>query len=1481
MGPDVQVSPMKKWIKIVLAVVLVIVALPFAAVALLQAPKVQNAVCDRVTEMLSEKTGADISIGQVHFSPFDRVILDDVYYGDNGQDIVTCHKLALDISPISILKKNYVIKRVSAEGGTVNLSALPRKSEDSDDTTAFALPQLKAHINRLLVDDFRVVYYDPDADHTRNPEGPDMIDFNDIDLSDIHIDIRDINYDGKSASASIRKVSIKEQCGFELQNLSCSAKYDTCGLSLKDFNLRDRYTSFNLDKAVLYFSDFDDFSDFTSKVGMDLCFNNTVIDLTTLRYFVPKVNHLNLRLGVNGCISGTLSDIQTPSLRINSSSGETFLEFRAHLIGLPDAMETMASFDIIDSRTNTKDIAEIVYQVTKFKSDFNRDAIARFAPGVPLSFDGSLNGFFTDFVAYGAVNSELGGMNVDILVVPNKDKSTDITGFFNCKEFDLGRFLQNDSFGKVSCTASVAEHTRRKYSDLYIEDISISKLEFNDYTYSNISASGNLKNSEFDGRIVSADPNLKFMLQGVLSLSDKTDNSLYQFKLSLGHADLAALNFDKRDVSVVRLNADADFTKTPKGNLLGRINIADIKCQSPDGTFDLGDIQIRSLTGGEKYMIGIRSNMLEARYNGSAFVTAMIPEIEGVVLNGKLDNLVKRMKSKPTANGENFNLEVKTLDTENLFNYLAPGVHISNGTTVRFTGPGDNTATCSIKSDLLSMNSIYLQDLNADIDFQEKRIDATIGAQMFRSGSLYAANDTIRATCIDNSLMVDFGYCNDPDSLDCASLRALVSFPNPKESNQKMFAHLGHSFVRVSGSQWDIDPSSIYFSDKHIKVNGFSLYNDLQSIGVDGILSESRNDTCSFAVNNFDLSILNMLMKNPLDIGGTVNADGKMTGAFSHLDLLADIAIDSLCLADVEIGRIALKTGWDDTLHRINILAENQIAGKTPLKVSGYFKPDANNIYTEVVADRFDLGIIGPFMTDLMTDVSGSLSAKAVISGPLDKLDIVAKKAHLIDFKGKLAYTQVPYTLDGYIDVVGPKIHISDMDIRDSETGTGTLSGLITHNHLKDFNLDLKIKADNLMGFDTDISDNDVFYGKAYATGKVTLTGPLNDLLLAIDVTTDPNTVVNIPLKSATTSSTSILTFVDNTPKPRLSAIDSIIRANQAKEEAAASSGSSFAVNVKVRANDNAEVNLELDSNSGDALKVRGNGNITIAVDDDFSIKGDYTVTEGFYRLALLGFVSRDFSINPGGTIGFTGDIMQSDLNLTASYNTKASIGALVADSTGTSLRRPVSCGIRISDKLANPMLGFDIKIDDLDPMTEARIANVLNTEENRMRQFLALIISGAFIPDEQSGIVNNTSVSYFNATEIMSNQLNSIFQQLNIPLDLGFNYQPGEAGRDLFDVAVSTQLINNKVSINGNIGNRRYLTSSKNDVVGDVDVQVKLDKRGKLRLNLFSHSADEYSNYLDQTQRNGAGVEYQEEFDTFNELWQKYTGKKKKKATR
>ena len=85
---------------------------------------------------------------------------------------------------------------------------------------------------------------------------------------------------------------------------------------------------------------------------------------------------------------------------------------------------------------------------------------------------------------------------------------------------------------------------------------------------------------------------------------------------------------------------------------------------------------------------------------------------------------------------------------------------------------------------------------------------------------------------------------------------------------------------------------------------------------------------------------------------------------------------------------------------------------------------------------------------------------------------------------------------------------------------------------------------------------------------------------------------------------------------------------------------------------------------------------------------------------------------------------------------------------------------------------------------------------------------------------------------------------------------------------------------MNGSVGNRRYSTSksANGDVVGDLDIEIKMDKSGELRFKIFSHSADEFTSSLDFSQRNGLGLTYQKEFDrTRDFLRQLFMSKKRR----
>ena len=95
-----------------------------------------------------------------------------------------------------------------------------------------------------------------------------------------------------------------------------------------------------------------------------------------------------------------------------------------------------------------------------------------------------------------------------------------------------------------------------------------------------------------------------------------------------------------------------------------------------------------------------------------------------------------------------------------------------------------------------------------------------------------------------------------------------------------------------------------------------------------------------------------------------------------------------------------------------------------------------------------------------------------------------------------------------------------------------------------------------------------------------------------------------------------------------------------------------------------------------------------------------------------------------------------------------------------------------------------------------------------------------------------------------------------------------------MFDVAISYQAFNNRLIINGNLGN----SETSSNWAGDFEAEIKVDRQGKLRVTLFTRSADSYSNYLDNTQRSGFGITYQDEFDSFGDFLRNifYTRKRK-----
>jgi hypothetical protein len=94
-------------------------------------------------------------------------------------------------------------------------------------------------------------------------------------------------------------------------------------------------------------------------------------------------------------------------------------------------------------------------------------------------------------------------------------------------------------------------------------------------------------------------------------------------------------------------------------------------------------------------------------------------------------------------------------------------------------------------------------------------------------------------------------------------------------------------------------------------------------------------------------------------------------------------------------------------------------------------------------------------------------------------------------------------------------------------------------------------------------------------------------------------------------------------------------------------------------------------------------------------------------------------------------------------------------------------------------------------------------------------------------------------------------------------------------ELALSTKILNDRVTINGNIGNNSSLQKNTNNpVVGEVELFIKLNKSGKLQLKAYNRANDDLI-YDTSLYKQGIGLSFREEFDTLGELFNHYRPRK------
>ena len=1485
-------------------------------ILVLQVPAVQTRIASSLISRFLDKFDGKVSVSEVNILALNAFLLKDITITDNDPMVTRSglHRSDLEANPLTdslegdwepedtlfhagSISATFTLKGL-LDGGGLHLGRV-----DIDDAVFNYIVEPDSIFSSNLTRIFRIVSDDEEMElgnlfdlktlnarniryTMRSPEDSSSfsggINYFDMDVTVSSLKGRDLRFTGGKMYAVCESCSAKEKSGYELLSLTGSCVVGQGKTIIDDIHLVDSWSDLRLDCYTMSYLNADQFSDYIHSVRMGVEGLHGTLGMQTINAFsggaLPD-NRLILNIKDSDA-EGYVDDLDINALHFTASTPESDSilvgTLRGRITGLPE-IEEMA----LDARAEGLRFA--VQGLGQFVSNWTGSAlpatVSGIAPGQVLELDAEVKGLLNRAQIKGTLgNSATGRVEIDALV-SNLLKSDRLSAeaSVSTKGLDVSKIMASIPVHGLDLHTKAGLEMKNGSPCIRLDSLGIGSVSSGSFTLAGISASGYYDTEGFELLLDSRDPDAQLSL----AASGKTPSdgeSFFRISSHIGRLDISAPGGTDPD-GKVHLSAyvDGSLRHSASAATNGLVQISGIELNNCSDTLHLGSIRARLDVLQDNARISLESDYLNASYEGSSSPAQALRDIQALTTRKQLPVLYKDAVEDTRTSGTTYAIHLDLHNPYDIVSMLKPSLYVSDSTYADINVDANGLLSGKISSPRIAFNGNYLK--NARIDFDNYDcLNAGISGESLYLGGIVMSSPALTAYVQNNGFNIQLHY----DTLEgiggYGELYVDGELSRDKTGQLVVKANPLDSYVSIDNNVWEFNESEIIVAGKDIKIDNFVVSSGFQRLMIDGGLSVNKTDTLDIYVDDLELSLLDEFFQDKVRFSGLATGHGYLISPVDdHLGFMVRMGCEDVMVDDNPIGNISLAGTWEDETRKIRAFLGTYVNDKATLSFSSTWGVDDKVLDAHLFMDQFEIGFIQPLTAGTFSRLDGSLSGNIAVKGSGNKLEMSSTATRLNKIHVAPAFTGVEYLIDGPFSVNNDGLQLNSLSVSDNAGGRATIEGALGYNEKTGPTLDALLRMSNLLVLDTD-NATQVVYGDLRASGEGRLKGPLSALSIDADIRTAGDGNVYASLNSSMIGNTSdLLTFVEKEKH-----LDHYEMMMQKEEQQKRKSKNDISIHARLGVSPGVNASVEIDKTTGSMASVYGNGNVILDIRPSknlFNVNGDYIVSGGSAKISAAGIVDRMFTIKEGGSVKFGGDILHSELDLTALYTLKTSLATLLADTSAVATRRTVECGITVSDKILNPNISFSVNVPDLDPATKSQVESALNTEDKVQRQFVSLLLFGSFMPDEYSGVQNNSNVLLSNIGEFMAGQISSILQKLDIPLDLGFGYQQNELGTDIFDVALSTQLFNNRVIINGSFGNRQYkMNSSGSDVVGDVDVAIKVGRQGNFRVNLFSHSADDYTSYLDYSQRSGAGVSYQKEYNSWKEFFRGLFPKKQRR---
>ena len=1422
-------------------------------------PSVQTWAAKKVTDELNQTFGTDINIKRIGLNWKGEVDIREVYIADHHKDtLIYSKELQTNIIGFrNLIKGRLGFGDIKLE--TAKLYVKTYKDEDEDNLSIFSQ---KFDSGDESESTFFLFGNDVNAKNTRvkiineNLENPEIFIFDHINLSG-----KDFKINGPDITADIKKLSFFIKDGMTVKELKADFAYTATNLTFKNLYLQ------TLESTIVGDVDLD-----FSKNGMT-DFINEVVITANLKDSEVATNDLNTFYNefgpdqvilLDADLKGILNDFTTENLHLRVGDTDIRGDFSfKNIIG------EEKDFSIIAANHN---VNTNYFDLRRFMPRVFGDVIPQELKELRnFRLIGNSSIINNELITKSNLNSDIGQAKVDLKIgnINNIDYAY-YKGEMELWDFNLGRIAKTTSLGKVSGKLKVDGRGFNKNTvDTEISG-DISSFGFEGYNYKDIELSGQMKNPLFNGELKINDPNLQMEFKGLIDASTKRNK--LDFEVNVEFAELNQLHLFTRDsISVFTGNIVVDMEGSTINDVIGTINFGQTFYQSERDYYYFDDFTVISSFDGPVRTIEINSpDIMTGQISGEF----LIEDIPNLFQNGVASIYANYIPREVTTN-QYINYEFEIFNK--IIDVFIPQLKFGDHTRVKGSVFSDQSRfELDFRSPEILLFNNYIGKLNIQMDNDNPLYNTYISADSIDAGfydirGLNVINKTLNDTMF---VRAEFKGGKKKEDLFNLSLYHTIN-------------EAGKSVVGVKRSDITYKENVWYLNEHNNRLNKVSFDDNFNEIKIDSLVLSHKNELIQMAGIIRDSTYKDVKLRfRDVDIGhvtpdlDSLRLKGNMNGKLDFLQKNgayypnSSIAIDDVVINDISFGDLKFDVEGNEDLTKYNInttLINNDVKSISAIGRIDV-APKNPQIQLDVDLNQFNLQAFSPFGGEVITDIRGLISGSAVVSGNYKSPDIRGR-FNLENSGLKVPYLNIDFDIADNAPVIMTKnkLEIGSTQITDSKYGTtGTLVGNATHNNFANWELDLRINTDDrLLVLDTPQDEDALYYGTAFISGFVTLKGPVDELLIRADATTERGTTFKVPISEIESiSDDSFVHFLSPEEK----------RARIQGEAIVTTEVKKMTLEFDLNINKNAEVEVVVDQVNNSTLKGRGSGTLLLRIDTagKFLMYGDFVVFDGQFDFRYGGIIQRNIEVVPGGNIIWEGAPEKANLDLKALYHTEANPSVLL-DNPTINRKIPVEVYVGLKGQLEQPELDFDIEFPRVSSTLKSELQFKLQTEEQRQNQALFLLASNSFVDDNYGG----SNAFAGTVADRVSGLVNSLFADQDGKFNVGLDYSvgsnaPDQETADRFGITLSTR-INERILINGKVG-VPVGGATETAVAGDIEVQWLINEDGSLRMKFFNRQADLQFIGEDQIFEQGAGISYSVDFNTFQELMRKLFNRKAQK---